>query len=175
MAGSWLHMGTLARPHGIKGEICINWHADSPLLSDMPLWLQGGRGEPRPVKALAVRMHKGRPLLLLEGVADRTAAEALRGCRLLTRREALPEPDGNEVYLEDLVGFDVFLPDGSRLGALDHFEYPAGQELWVILTDQKREVLLPGRPEFIIGFDLEAGAVHIDPPDGLLDIYLAEK
>ena len=42
MADMLIHMGTLARPHGIKGEICIDWHADSPLLLDAPLWLQNG-------------------------------------------------------------------------------------------------------------------------------------
>lgn len=175
MADSWIHMGTLARPHGIKGEICIDWHADSPLLLTTPLWLQAGDGEPRRVRQVAVRSHKGRPLLLLEGVVDRNAVEGLRGCKLLTKREALPEPEDDEIYLEDLLGGDVFLPDGKRLGRLDHFEYPAGLEVWVIMTDDDREVLFPARPEFIAGFDLEGPAVIIDPPEGLLDIYLSEK
>ena len=30
-----IHMGTLARPHGIKGEICVDWYADSPSLLDV--------------------------------------------------------------------------------------------------------------------------------------------
>ena len=119
--------------------------------------------------------HKERPLLLLEGVADRTAAEALRGCKLFVRREDLPEPDDDEVYLEDLLDCDVVLPDGARIGRLDHFEYPAGLEMWVIMTDDDKEVLFPARPEFIVGFDLEIPAVVIDPPEGLLDIYLAES
>ena len=55
MAGTMIHMGTLARPHGIKGEICIDWHADSPLLLDVPLWLQAGNGAPRRVRAMACR------------------------------------------------------------------------------------------------------------------------
>ena len=101
--------------------------------------------------------------------------EGLRGCKLLTKRQALPEPEDDEVYLEDLLGGDVFLPDGQRLGRLDHFEYPAGLEMWVIMTDDDKEVLFPARPEFIAGFDLEIPAVVIDPPEGLLDIYLAES
>ena len=91
------------------------------------------------------------------------------------RREDLPEPDDDEVYLEDLLDCDVVLPDGARIGRLDHFEYPAGLEMWVIMTDDDKEVLFPARPEFIAGFDLEIPAVVIDPPEGLLDIYLAES
>ena len=57
MADMLIHMGTLARPHGIKGEICIDWHADSPLLLDAPLWLQAGDEPPRLVRALSCRRH----------------------------------------------------------------------------------------------------------------------
>ena len=41
------------RDSGIKGEICIDWHADSPLLLDAPLWLQAGDEPPRLVRALS--------------------------------------------------------------------------------------------------------------------------
>ncbi len=167
MADMMIHMGTLARPHGIKGEICINWHADSPLLLDAPFWVQAGSGAPRRVRALAC------PLLLLEGVADRTAAEALRGCKLLVPRASLPAPEEDEAYVEDLLGCDVLLPDGRRLGRLDHVEYPADQEIWVIVAPDGREVLFPAQPCFIVGFDLDAPSVTIDPPQGLLEIYLA--
>ena len=52
-------MGTLARPHGIKGEICIDWYADSPLLLTTPLWIQAGDAAPRPVRPLAVQKVSG--------------------------------------------------------------------------------------------------------------------
>ena len=115
-----IHMGTLARPHGIKGEICVDWYADSPSLLDGPFWLQAGDAPPRPARARSWRM----------------------------------------------------LPDGSRLGVLDHVEYPAGLEVWSIVTDDGKEVLFPAEASFIEGFDLEGECIHIAPPEGLLDIYL---
>ena len=71
----WIHLGTLLRPHGIKGEICIEWYADSPALLDAPLCLEVGKRPPYPVRIVSHRQHKGRPLVMLEGVADRNAAE----------------------------------------------------------------------------------------------------
>lgn len=138
----------------------------------LPFWLQARDEPPRRARALSCRMHKGRPLLLLEGITDRNMAEALRGQKILLDRADLPEPGEDEAYLEDLLGCDVLLPEGRRLGRLDHFEYPAGQEIWAIVTDQGDEVLFPARPEFITGFDLAARTVSIDPPEGLLEIYL---
>lgn len=50
-------------------------------------------------------MHKGRPLLLLEGVTDRNDIEALRGQKILVDRDLLPPVDEDEVYVEDVLGF----------------------------------------------------------------------
>jgi len=168
-----IHMGTLSRPHGIKGEICADWHAEAPLLLETPLWLQAGQMAPRPVRLLACRQHKGRLLLQLEGVGDRTAAEGLRGQKLLVARTDLPPLGQDEAYVEDLLGCTVTLPDGRPLGRLAHVEYPAGQEIWSIQTPEGREILFPAQPCFIEAFDLEAGIVRIAPPEGLLDIYLS--
>lgn len=173
MSEAFMHMGTLVRPHGLKGELCLDWYADFPLQPGGQFWLQAGQNPPRPVRAIGCRWHKGRPLLALEGVADRTAAEALRGQKLLMARSSLPPLDDDEVYVADLPGCTILLPDGSTLGQLDHVEYPAGQEIWAIQTKDGREILFPAQPQFIAGFDLTHRCVRIDPPEGLLDIYLS--
>jgi 16S rRNA processing protein RimM len=51
-----------------------------------------------------------------EGLDDRSGAEALRGSRVFVSRSAFPTPDDNEFYWIDLIGLDVFTPDGQSLG-----------------------------------------------------------
>lgn len=169
----FIQLGTIARPHGIKGEVAVDWYADAPPNSFPQLWLCKRGMNPRPVPVLSCRNHKGRPLLWLEGISSRDEAEALRGCALCVPRANLPEPASDEAYLADLLGADVYLPDGDRLGRLDHVEMPAGQEVWAIKTDSGHEILFPAQPEFIRSFNLKARQVCIDPPPGLLDVYLA--
>lgn len=137
------------------------------------IWLLQGQGNLRPFEVENVRLHKGYPLLALEGIDDRDKAESLRGARIFVPRSSLPPPEEDEAWLEDLVGADVLLEDGKRVGRLDHIEYPAGQEIWAIRDDEGREILFPARPEFISSIDAKAGEVRIAPPPGLLDIYLA--
>lgn len=115
---------------------------------------------------------RGAPCSCWKGSRIATWPRRCAGQKILLDRADLPEPGEDEAYLEDLLGCDVLLPEGRRLGRLDHFEYPAGQEIWAIVTDQGDEVLFPARPEFITGFDLAARTVSIDPPEGLLEIYL---
>ena len=167
-----IHMGTLARPHGIKGEICVDWYADSPDLLRGVIYLQSGDETPRRVDGAKVRQHQGRPLLTLPHVPDRTAAEGLRGVRVLVARDALPPLDEDEAYLHDVLGLTVVDDTtGHALGVLEEVSFTAGHDLWSIRTPQGVEILFPAVEEFIISFDLDAGEVRVSPPPGLLDLY----
>ena len=165
-------MGTLLRPHGIKGEVRVAWHADSPLPPDAPLWIARGQEPPRPARLLSCREHQGCLLASFEGITDRSAAEALRGQKLLIDRAFLPPPAEDEAYVQDLLNADVRLPDGRRLGRFERLESPAGQDIWVILTDEGKEILFPAQPCFIRGFDAGGRTVYIDPPQGLTEVYV---
>lgn len=171
---AFIHMGTLSRPHGIRGELCVQWYADSPDLLRGVFYLQAGDEPPRRVEGAAVRLHRGQPLLTLPHVSDRTAAEGLRGVRILVERAHLPPLDEDEAYLHDIIGADVVDDTtGLTIGVLEHVEFLSEQDVWVIRTPDGREVLFPAAPELIAGFDAEARTVHVVPPPGLLDIYLS--
>ena len=167
-------MGGVAKPHGIRGEFCIRSYADSPSIFDCvpALYLQDGGRPPRPYKVRAWREHKEFVLLTLEGVNDRDQAEALRGQIVLVREADLPEPEDGEHYLYQLMGCRVRLDNGTDIGVLENFFETAAQDTWVIVDDQGREILLPAVDEFVLDIDLDGRAITIDPPEGLLDIYL---
>lgn len=171
-------LGEVTKPHGIRGEICVKSHADSPevfvrlrsVLLARPARPGLAEEKPRSARVLGQRPHKGGLIVRLAGVEDRNAAEELRGCRILVRTRDLPALAEDEVYLHQVLGLAAILPDGSRLGVVESADASSGQELWLIRTDHGREVLLPAA--FVAGLDLDAGVARVDPPPGLLDIYL---
>ncbi len=172
---SFIEIGLVGRPHGLRGEVGVDFWAESPDLLRGTLWLRPGRGAPRPHTVAGVRRHQGRPLVLFEGIADRSAAETLRGMHVLVTKDRLPEPDEDEVYLHELLGLRVLLhATGDTLGTLDDVQMPGGQEVWSIRTPDGKEVLLPAVEEFVASIDLDAGEVRIAPPPGLLELYLEE-
>ena len=116
-----VEIGMLARPHGIRGEIRVNYYADSlELLRGDVVYLQAGNKPPRKMEIDTVRMHQGTPLIRFVEAPDRTAAEFLRGQTLLIPESALPELDEDEVYLHDMLGLSVVLDaTGQKLGVLE--------------------------------------------------------
>ena len=173
-ASSLVVLGRLAKPHGVKGDIRVDYYADSADLLDKPLMLRAGRFAPRPIRVLDWHLWKDQLILGIEGCNDRSAAEQLRGQELLIDASFLPEPEEDEPYLRDLIGLSVRLEDGTTVGELEDVDFPAGQEMWVIRAPEESggyEILFPAVPEFVRDIDLSAGTATIAPPEGLLDLY----
>jgi 16S rRNA processing protein RimM len=82
-------LGVVAAAHGVRGLVRIRSYTEDPMAVALygPLSDETGRKQYR-VEALSA--VKGAVLARIEGVADRTAAEALRGLRLYVERERLP-------------------------------------------------------------------------------------
>ncbi len=173
-ASSLVVLGRLAKPHGVKGDIRVDYYADSADLLDKPLMLRAGRFAPRPIRVRDWHLWKDQLILGIEGCNDRSAAEQLRGQELLIDASFLPEADEDEPYLRDLIGLSVRLEDGTVVGELESVDFPAGQEMWSIRAPENEggyEILFPAVPEFVLDIDLSAETVTIAPPEGLLDLY----
>ncbi|MBV8125491.1 MAG: ribosome maturation factor RimM [Burkholderiaceae bacterium] len=68
------------------------------------------------LKILSVREHGDGIVASAEGIADRNAAEALRGARIFVSRSAFPSSDPDEFYWVDLIGLSVVNRQGELLG-----------------------------------------------------------
>ncbi len=172
-----ISVGHVTRAHGIRGELRIACGAESPhVLRPFVLLRQSPAAIPQKHSVLGLRMHQGDPLLTLEGVPDRTAAELLRGREVLIPGNRLPALSDSELYLHQLQGLSVIhvQENGreSHLGSLANISTQAGQELWSITTPDGREILFPAVPEFVADIDLDAKTVRITPPPGLVELYL---
>jgi 16S rRNA processing protein RimM len=156
-------LGVIAGAHGVKGLVKVKPFTETPQglaaygpLSDEPggrRWTVTFKGE-----------QKGVALLALEGVADRNAAEALKGVRLYVERDRLPPADEDEVYHTDLIGLAAETRSGKSLGrVLAVHNFGAG-DLIEVGEDKKRSQLYPFTREVVPELDLEGGRIVIDPP-----------
>lgn len=156
-----VEIGRIARVHGIRGEVVIAAHdRDSELLGTIEaLWI-GGTSR----RVVRARNTPRGWLVQLEGVATRNDAEALRGQVVEVDRGAL-ELGEDDVLLDDLIGCRVQRVDGTPWGRIAAIEGDLQDRL--VIHDGDIERMLPLVDEFVVGIDLPAGVVTVDPPDGL--------
>ena len=170
-------VGRIGKPHGVRGELSVHSHAESPELfadlDEVHLLAPDGTIQTYPIQAW--RPHSRVLLLKLKGVDDRDQAALLTGRDLAVYEADLPELDEDEVYLHDLLGLDVIDEQGRSLGRFEHFLETAEHEVWVIKHPSGKEILLPAVDEVILGADLEAGTITVAPPEGLLELYLGDS
>ena len=156
-------LGVVAAPHGVRGLVRIKSFTEDPMAVAAygPLSDESGKKEYR-VEALSAA--RGAVLARIEGVADRTAAEALRGLRLYVDRSALPQTGEREWYEADLIGLKAVGTDGRDWGKVTAFhDFGAGSVMEV-----SGGVMLPFTDEAVPEVDPGSGKVVIDPPAGLL-------
>src|SRR5262245_8887974 len=113
-------VGTVVAPHGLQGLLRVRaFQPPAPSLAPGRHVVLAGDGGSRAAVVRSAGAH-GRGLVLvgLEGVADRSAAEALVGTRVLVHRTDLPPPAGDEFYYHDLVGCRVETTTGRALGTI---------------------------------------------------------
>jgi 16S rRNA processing protein RimM len=163
-------LGVVAAPHGVRGLVRIKSFTEEPMSLGAygPLSDESGNKEYR-VEALSAA--RGAVLARIEGVADRTAAEALRGLRLYVERERLPKTGEREWYEADLVGLKAVGTDGRDWGKVVAFhDFGAGSVMEV-----SGGMMLPFIDEVVPEIDVEGGKVVVEPPAGLLAGGAAKK
>ncbi len=156
-------VGAIAGAHGVRGLVRIKSFTADPaaVAAYGPLTDESGQ---RRFELTVAGATKGGVIARIDGVPDRTGAEALRGLRLYVPRSALPAPAAGEYYRADLIGLSVELADGTGYGRVtDVQDYGAGDILEIERADGTSE-LLPFTDRFVPVVDLAAGRVVVDPP-----------
>lgn len=161
-------VGVITGAHGIRGEVKLRSFTAIPaaIAAYSPLHTAAGKA----VDIVKLRPQTDGFIAVLTGVADRDAAEALKGTELFVPRSRLPEPAAGEVYLRDLVGLAVWLTDGGKFGEVVATpNYGAGDLLDVKVEGRHDTLLIPFAKNFVVEIDAVARRITVDLPEGFLD------
>ena len=163
-AADWVCVGVVTKPKGVRGAVRVKSFTAAP--GDLTAYGPLHDGPGGPTITLEPREMQGDMIVArIAGVANRDAAEALRGKRLYVPRAALPEAGEGEYYHADLVGLAVELADGARFGTVKALhDFGAGGILEV--TRQGGDtVMLPFTRDAVPEVDIAGGRIVVDPPD----------
>ena len=145
-----LIVGEVLKPQGIRGEIKVKPFTDSPDdFKKIKAVFLGGEE----YKILSVRTDSSAVYLGLRGVADRNAAELLRGKQVVIPREDAPALPEGRYYIADLLGSEVVTEEGTLLGTLTDIRN-AATDIYTI-TQGEKEILFPAVEDLIVSIDTE--------------------
>lgn len=165
----YLAIGRIVQPHGIKGELVV-----------FPLTEREDRFEPgdtlylsptaegdqglTPFTIASSRRHKGRFLVGLERVEDRSQAEEhVGGYFVIPYEEAEASRAEDEFFFHALVGREVRSEAGERLGVVAEVVETGGHPLLEIEGAWRGRRMLPFVREFV---KIQDDAVIVTPPPG---------
>ncbi len=152
-------IGKIAGAHGVRGLVKIFPYCNDPDLLEK-------------VDAYRIRLlHSQGKFLLAEidGIQDRDAAQALKGTELWIDRAALPEPEVDEFYFEDLKGLEVKNLNGTAEGKVIAVQDFGSVPLLEIKPSAGSTYYLPFTKENVPEINISEGFVTINPPEGLVD------
>lgn len=176
-----LVVGKIVAAQGLRGELRVNPLSDFPerFTKAGPRWLRtpaqkrGPAAEPQAVQLLSGRQLPGKELFVirLEGINDRSSAEACVGQELLVPSDERPKLAKGEFHLLDLVGLEVrLLESGTPIGRVQDLLH-AGNDLLEVQLDRKKQPLwIPFVESIVPRVELQEGWIGITPPPGLLEL-----
>lgn len=169
-------VGSIVRAHGIRGEAVVYVTTDEPedrFVAGSVLQTDPATAGPLTIESVRIHTSSGtdRLLIAFEGVADRDAAERLRGVKLLFESKDIePTDDPDEFHDFQLIGLSVHLDSGENVGEIVRVSHGPGADMLIVRRPDGRQSLVPFVKAIVPDVDLSTGRVRITPPEGLLDL-----
>ncbi len=161
-----LAVGRIVRPHGIRGELIVEPYSETirSIEAGSVVFIKSLQN---PYTILALRKHRNRLILRIEGSEDRDTAEGFRGSELLIPTPvAEPLPEG-VYYRWQILGLAVKEQSGRHLGTVAEILETGANDVYIVRGEGTQELLLPAIKDVILEVDLEGGQLLVRLPDGL--------
>ena len=178
-------VGTILRPHGIKGEVTVALWSDYDRRfapgAELRAAPPAGTTPSADVKLRERRLrversspYKGGLRVAFADIGDRESAESLRGLELWVPLAEVPDAPDGAYYVFELIGcrcFDERPPEGAgsvEIGTVVDIQADGGGTLLEVERDGRRTVL-PFVEAYLVRVDLEARRIDLRLPEGLLE------
>lgn len=165
----FLECGRIINTHGVRGNVKIESWCDSldVFCALKKIYIEKKK-ELVGYDVVSATEHKKCALVKLEGVDDMDSAMLLKNKTVYAHREDIPIGE-DSVFIADMIGLDVYRStNGEKLGVLSDIFESVASDIYVIKTEDGREVLVPGVDEFIDEIDLQKG-ITISPIPGMFE------
>jgi len=167
-------LGYVIKNHGLNGEVNVFLDVDLPEdyknLESVFVEIDK-KLVPFFIEQIVIKGKKAK--VRFEDVDSLSAADELKGKSLYLPLENLPPLSEKQFYYHDVISYAICDQQEGEFGLVEDVITAAHQDLLVIDVKGK-EVLVPINDEIIDRVDHDQKKLHVNLPEGLLDIYLKD-
>lgn len=161
-----LTIGRIVAAHGLRGEVKLVFTTDRPeKMSELRRVYLNGSSEAIRIGALRLRGNDREAILKLQGINDRTSAEALRGTVVQIRANQLPPPESGSFFYYQILGLRAIDEGGLELGQVTDIIDAGEVDVYVVTDAEGNETLFPALLEVIIEIDPNEGYLIVRPQE----------
>lgn len=169
MKQEYFEIGQIANHFGIKGMVKVNPFTDDisqfEKLKSILLVKDGKLSE---VEIEETKYSKNQVLLKLKGIDTVEEAEKYRGCYLKIARSNSKKLPKDTYFIADLLGLTVYTDENILLGKVEDIYNSGANDIYVIKSEDGKQILLPGTKEVIKQIDLEQERITVHIIKGLI-------
>ncbi|MBV1923616.1 MAG: ribosome maturation factor RimM [Flavobacteriaceae bacterium] len=166
-------LGKIVKKYSFKGELLVKLDTDDPeIYTEMESVFVEKNKNLIPFFVERSSLHKSTLLRVkFEDIDDDEGADYLLKCDLYLPLDFLPKLTGNKFYFHEIIGYQVEDSNFGKVGTITGVNDSTAQALFEIDRDGK-EILIPLIDDFIKNVDKEKKIMHLEAPEGLIEMYL---
>lgn len=166
----FFQVGVITATHGIHGEVKVFPTTDDPnRFKKLKKVLLDTGTQKLELEVAGVKFFKKFVILKFKEFDDINQVEKYRKCSLLVTRENAVRLKKNEYFIADLIGLKVYTEDGRFLGNLEDVMQTGANDVYQIVTEEGKEILIPAIRQCILDVDIESGNMKVHLLEGLVD------
>ena len=167
-----LKVGKIVNTHSLKGEVKVISSTDfeeQRFEKGTELLVTRGNQVVKEVTVESYRTHKNNLLVKFVGIDSIEEAEKLKNLQIKIDSENIGELEENEFYFHEIIGCEVFDENGKSLGEISEILTPGANDVWVIKSQNGKEILIPYIEDVVKKIDVENKKIDIEVMEGLID------
>ena len=164
-----LEVGQIVNTFGIKGFVKIYPYVDDiSRFGNLKKVHIKSKKEEKELQIEEVKYQKNMVLVKFKGIETVENAEKLRNSFVeIDRADAIPLEEG-QYFIADLLGLDVYLDTGEKLGILEDIYNTGSSDIYVVKNELGKQFLLPYIDEVVKQINLEEGKIIVHIIEGLI-------
>ena len=169
---SLVTVGQVVNTHGHKGEVRV-WPLTDFLdrFKEKTSFIFDLNGKIRTLTVDQARIHKNMVVIRFTEIMDMSSAEELKGGYLKVTKSELAELPQDAFFIFEIVGMDVETVGGEMLGKVKDVLQAGAGDLYLV-SGQEKDYMIPAVKDIVLRIDRENRLITVNPPEGLLDLYV---